>query len=256
MSQKAQSLAALLDILATLSDMQAEQRDYPRMVEASPDTHVLPTVGEGGAPFNPLHALRSVGASLFINGVCPYLLYRVLQSHYPAGSVTPLIFASLFPLLGLVLGLIRTRTVDFIALFALFEISYNIVTALVASNVHWAIQLRASEGFFVAAFFLGATCGGYPPIFYVSRQFVAGADPVRRKQFAAADAADKGRTFTLASLAWVGAILIQASLNLTLALTVTPANYLLFAQFLNIIVNVLMAVWTIRFTRRRLERYR
>jgi len=220
------------------------------------DAHELPTIGEGGAPFNPLHALRSVGASLFINGFCPYLLYRVLQSHYPAGSVIPLVYASVFPLLGLAAGLVRTRTVDFIALFALFEISYNIITALLASNVHWAILLRSCEGFFVAAFFLVFTLIGYPPIFYIARQFAAGADPVRRQGFAAADAADKGRTFTLASLVWVAGILLQTSLNLMLAVTVTPANYLLFAQFLNIAANVLLVVWTIRFTSRRLERYR
>jgi hypothetical protein len=226
------------------------------MTVAAPETPELPTVGEAGAPFNPLHALRSIGASLFVNGVCPYLLYRVLQPHYPAGSVAPLLYASLFPLLGLVLGHIRTRTVDFIALFALFEISWNIVTALLASNVHWAIILRSSEGFVVAAFFLVFTLIGHPPIFYISRQFVVGADPVRRQIFAAVNAADGGRTFFLASLAWVAGIAVQTSLNLTLALTVTPANYLLFAQILNTSINVLLIVWTIRFTSRRLERYR
>ena len=140
------------------------------MTEASPE---LPTVGEAGASFNPLHAVRSIGFSLFVNGVCPYLLYRVLQPHYPAGSVIPLVFASIFPLLGLLIGHVRTRTIDFIALIALFEISYNIVTALVAANVHWAIILRSTEGFCVATVFLTATLLGYPPIFYIARQFVA-----------------------------------------------------------------------------------
>jgi hypothetical protein len=234
--------------------MRSGRREFPFMADTAP--HELPTVGESGASFNPLHAMRSVGTSLFVNGVCPYLLYRVLQSHYPAGSVTPLVYASFIPLLGLAVGLVRTRTVDFIALFALFEISYNIVTALAATNVHWAIILRSSEGFFVAAFFFIFTVAGYPPIFYIARQFAAGTDPAKRQGFAAANAADKGRTFTLASLVWVAGLLVQATLNLALALTVTPANYLLIAQFLNITANVLLVVWTIRFTTRRLERYR
>ena len=221
-----------------------------------PQTHERPTVGEAGAPFNPLHAVRSVGQSLFVNGVCPYLLYRVLQPHYPDGSVMPLVYASIFPLVGLALGLIRTRMVDFIAVLALFEISYNVVTALLASNVHWAVILRSSEGFIVSAAFLIFTVIGHPPIRYIARQFAAGNDPVRRKEFAYADAADKGRTFYLASMAWVASILFQTSLNLTLAMTVSPANYLLSAQFVNITINVIMVVWTIRFTSRRLERYR
>ena len=222
----------------------------------SDPTPELPTVGEAGATFNPSHALRSILFSLFINGVCPYLLYRQLQPHYPAGSIEPLVYASIFPLVGLVFGLIRTRTVDFIALFALFEISYNVTTALLASSVHWAVILRSSEGFIVAAFFLLFTFAGYPPIFYIARQFAAGPDPARRREFAAANATDRNHTVVIASLAWAAGILFQTLLNLTLAETLSPANYLLVAQFVNVTVNVLLIVWTIRFTRKRLERYR
>ena len=168
----------------------------------------------------------------------------------------PLVYASIFPLVGLVVGLIRTRMVDFIAVLALFEISYNVVTALLASNVHWAVILRSSEGFFVSAAFLVFTLAGHPPIRYIARQFAAGTDPVRLREFAVAETADKGRTFFLASMAWVAAILLQTSLNLMLAMMVTPANYLLSAQFVNITINVMMVVWTIRFTSRRLGRYR
>ena len=226
------------------------------MTDAAPETPELPTVGEAGAVFNPLHALRSIGLSIFINGVCPYILYRVLAPHYRPGSVIPLVYASIFPLLGLVLGHIRTRMIDFIAVIALFEISYNIATALAASNVHWAIVLRSMEGYVVATIFLALTLIGHPPIFYIARQFVGAGNPAIREGFIAANVADKGRTFRIASLVWVVGILLQTSLNLTLALTVTPANYLLIAQFLNTGVNVVLVAWTIRFTTKRLERYR
>ena len=76
----------------------------------------------------------------------------------------PLVYASIFPLARLILGLIRTRMVDFIAVLALFEISYNVVTALLASNVHWAVVLRSSEGFLVSAAFLVFTLIGLPPV--------------------------------------------------------------------------------------------
>jgi hypothetical protein len=219
-------------------------------------THELPTVSETGAPFNPRDAVRSILYSLTINGVCPYLLYRLLQPHYAAGSVAPLLFASIFPLAGLALGLIRTRTVDFIAIFALFEISWNVTTALVASSLGWAMILRSSEGFSVAAFFLVFTLIGHPPIFYIARQFAAGPDPVRQRRFGAVNEADRGRTFVLASLFWVAGITVQTILNLTLALNLTPASYLLAAQVMNITINILLVAWTIRFIRTRLERVR
>jgi hypothetical protein len=226
------------------------------MTDTAPETPELPTIGEAGAPFNPLHAVRSIGLSLFVNGVCPYLLYRLLQPHYPAGSVIPLVYASIFPILGLVLGHIRTRSVDFIAVLALFEISWNIVTALMAANVHWAIILRSSEGFVVASAFLIATLLGFPPIFYISRQFIAASGPATLRNFDAASVLDKRRTFYIASFAWVASITLQTSLNIGLAMTVSAANYLLIAQFLNTGVNVAMIAWTIRFTTVRLERYR
>jgi hypothetical protein len=219
-------------------------------------TQELPAIGETGAPFDPRHAIRSILYSLAINGLCPYLLYRLLQPHYAAGSVMPLLFASLFPLAGLAFGLIRTRTVDFIAIFALFEISWNVTTALLASSLGWAMILRSSEGFSVAAFFLVFTLVGHPPIFYIARQFAAGSDPERQRRFAAVNATDKGRTFVLASLVWVAGITAQTLLNLTLALNLTPANYLLAAQVTNITINIAMVVWTIRFARTRLDRYR
>ena len=185
------------------------------------------TVGEAGAGFNPLHALRSIVYSLLVNGLCPYLLYRVLQPYYPAGSVMPLIYASIFPLAWACARIDPYMTIDFIALLALFEISYNVTTALLASSLSWAVILRSSEGFIVSALFLAFTLIGHPPIFYISRQFAAGPDPERRRIFAAINAADNGRTFVLASLAWVVGILLQTLLNLTLAINLTPADYLL-----------------------------
>ena len=219
------------------------------MADATPDAPSRRLSG-----FNPLRAIGSVGLSLFINGVCPYLLYRQLEPHFPAGSLNPLLYASLFPLFGLAFNLLRTRTVDFIALIALFEISYNIAAALLASTVRWALIFRASEGFIIAGIFLVSALVGRPLIFYISRQFAAGADPEARRQFAALDAADKGRTFLIASLAWAVGIGLMTAFNLMLALTVAPADYLLAAQVASTTVNVVLVVWTIRFTSRRLER--
>src|SRR5258705_14025284 len=42
----------------------------------------------------------------------PFLLYRVLQSHFPANSVMALLMRRSFPSSGLILSLVRKRTVD------------------------------------------------------------------------------------------------------------------------------------------------
>src|SRR5229473_1230077 len=57
-------------------------------------------------------ALKSLGLSLTINALCPFLLYRVLRSHFPANSVMALLYATIFPVIGLILSLVRKHTVD------------------------------------------------------------------------------------------------------------------------------------------------
>jgi hypothetical protein len=223
------------------------------VAEIPPDI-ALPAQQPGGG-FNLAQTVRSVGLSLFINGICPYILYRALVPHYPPGSLTPLLYASIFPLLGLVFNFIRTRTVDFIALIALFEISFNIISASLAPTIRLALEARSLQGLITATVFIGSALIGRPFFFYVARQFFAAGDPVRAAGFEAANKADGGRTFFLITITWGIGIIVMTAINFTLAMTLAPADYLLVSQILSLAFNISLIAWTIRFSRIRLSRF-
>src|SRR6185295_11820493 len=104
----------------------------------------------GDPAFDPKTALRSVGISIFVNGVLPFAVYKILAPHFPSGSIIPLLYASAFPVIALTVGFIRTRIVDAIAIFALFGIVYSVATTLLAGEVRLALILGATQGFLIA----------------------------------------------------------------------------------------------------------
>jgi uncharacterized membrane protein len=79
-------------------------------------------------------ALKALGLSLTINALCPYVIYRVLQSHFPANSIMPLLYATIFPVIGLILGIVRKRAADVIAIIAMAALGMHIAVTLVTAT--------------------------------------------------------------------------------------------------------------------------
>ena len=203
--------------------------------------------------FNPKSAFRSAGLSIFVNGVLPFLLYKILAPHFPSGSVIPLLYASVFPLIGLSIGFVRTRVIDVIAIFALFGIVYSVATMFLAGEVRLALILGSTQGFLIAALFFISALMGRPILFFTVRQFVAGNNVESRARFAAVDKADGGRTFFIATMVWAAGIALLGLIALGLALILLPATYLLVNNIVNTAINVALLIWTVRFVRRRLS---
>ena len=86
----------------------------------------LPATASPPGAFSRATMFRTIGLSLLVNGVCPYLLYTALEPHYSEGAFQPLLYASIFPLIGLVFGVVRNRMVDMIAAIVLFGMAINI----------------------------------------------------------------------------------------------------------------------------------
>jgi hypothetical protein len=222
------------------------------MADLQTETSELPSVAQGQNAFSRGQAFRSFAFSFFVNGLCPYLLYRYLEPKFPHDSLLPLLYASVFPVLGLLFGIARKRMVDFIALLALFEISVNITATLLASSIKWALVARSLTGVLTGTVFIVSVLIGRPIIHYIARQFVAAGDPARVAGFEMATKADGGRTFNIATLVWAAGIFGLSLMNVTLALTLQPASYLLVSQVTSMTVNVVLIVWSINFSRTRL----
>lgn len=242
---------AVLDIIAGDADIQVIERDQSDMSEVLVPAAEEAVVGTEQA-FDPKTAMRSVGISIFVNGVLPFALYKILAPHFASGSIMPLLYASVFPVIGLTVGFIRTRVIDAIAIFALFGIVYSVATMLLAGEVRLALILGSTQGFLIAGVFFVSALVRRPILFFIVRQFVAGNDLERRALFAVVDKTDGGRTFFLATIVWAIGIALLGAIALGLALTLSPATYLLVNNVVNTAVNVILLVWTIRFVRGRL----
>jgi hypothetical protein len=212
--------------------------------------------GSATSGFNRAQAFRSIGLSIVVNAVCPYFIYRYLEPKFASGSIAPLLVSTAFPLLGLMLGMARRRTVDYIAVISLVEISIGIVVALAASNVRLALVARALQGTLTGLFFLATVPIGHPIFYYIARQFVSGSTPQIAGDFERAHQLDQGHTFRVVTVVWGIATILVSFTNVALATAVTPATYLLAAPVVGIGSNVALIVWTIRYSTRRFMRFR
>ncbi len=198
-------------------------------------------------------AARSIAASIVLNAVCPFLIFRALTPLYPDGDLTPLLASTVFPVFGLVFGAIRARLLDTIALISLVEIGITIAVTLAARDIRFALVARALQGTLTGLFFLFTAAINRPLLYYVARQFVAASSPQAMEGFELAQARDGGRTFKRLTVAWgLGTILVSV-VNVVLAATASPANYLLISPILGIGTNVILIAITIRYSSSRLR---
>ncbi len=148
----------------------------------------------------------------------------------------------------------RKRMVDMVALLVLLGISVNIAAIFLTPDVKWALAARSLTGILTATLLLLSVLVRRPLFYYVARQFVATADPSRLTGFEAANAADRLRTFTITTIVWAFGVYALCAFNITLALTLPPASYLIASQVTGAVVIVSLVIFTIRFTRSRLTR--
>ena len=205
------------------------------------------------AGYDPRSAFKSVALSILLNAAAPFAVYKILVPYFAANSIVPLLYASAFPVLGLLIGLVRTRVIDAIAIFALFGIAYSLTTTVLAGEVHLALIIGATQGFVIATVFLVSALIKRPVLFFIARQFNAGNDPEERARFAAIDELDGGRTFTTATMYWAGATALLTLVSFGLAFVLVPATYILVNNIINIAANLVLVALTIRYMRRRFE---
>ena len=209
-----------------------------------------------GGPPNTRDILRNVGLSLVINAAIPYAIYRLTAPHYPAESVVPLLYATVVPALWLAFNTIKNRSVDAIAIIAICETVATVAVTLLAKNVGYALIARALQGTVVGMVFAFTAMIGKPVMYYIARQFSVGSDPMRAWGFDRAYELDKGRTFAIATYVWAVGMIAVSLVSATLAATLEHATYLLVAPIIGIGANIALIGWTVRFSMRRMMRYR
>jgi len=204
--------------------------------------------------FNRSAAFRSIGLSLVVNALCPYLLYRYLAPKFPSESVLPLLYAAIFPVTAFLFELVRKRTVDAIALIVLFGLTFQITVTLLSPDISTALIVRSLEGAVIGTIFLVTVLAGRPFILYIARQFVAGGGDATRAGFDNAVELDKGRAFAIATGVWGAVIIVMSGVHVWLAAHLAHATFILVSPALGLVTNIVLLVWSIRYTTARLMR--
>jgi hypothetical protein len=122
--------------------------------------------------------LRALWQSVFLNIVCAYLLYRFFAPTFHSGSLLPLAISGLPPLAGLAYGLIRTRTIDFIGLFAAEDIAVSMISLIFAHSETSALVGRSLQNSLLGVIFLGSLVVNKPLVLYITRQLLPGMIPM------------------------------------------------------------------------------
>jgi hypothetical protein len=204
-------------------------------MQSSPD-HFAPR-------FGPLYR------SLIVNVALPLITVQVLlRTNTPA--VTALAIAAIFPFVDAVVGLVRKRRFDPIAVLSLIAIVVGIGTSGITGNAGFAV---AKESLFTIVFgliFLGSLAAPRPMIFQLGRQYATGGDPAAA---AAWDArwALPGFRRTIRLMTAVGGcgFLLEAALRVVVAFTLPVTTSTIVSPVLGIAVLAVLIVWTTRYVR-------
>ncbi len=196
--------------------------------------------------------LRAIGFSLIVNALCPYLLFRVLEPRFPAGSVLPLLYTMIFPIAGFLLGVLRKGMVDAIAAIALAGIGIHLTVTLLSPNIATALVLRSFQGTIIGLCFLASAAIGRPVILYIARQFVTASGPERRARFDLAVAQDRARTFSLVTIIWGGSLVVMSGVHIALAIRLSHDQFVLMSPILGVATDLVLLTWSIRYTFRRM----
>ncbi len=199
--------------------------------------------------------LRAIGFSLIFNALCPYLLFRFLEPRFPAGSVLPLLYTTIFPIAGFLFGVLRKGMVDAIALIALAGIAIHLTVTILSPDVGTALVLRSFQGTIIGLCFLTSAAIGRPVILYIARQFVVASGPERGALFDLAVAHDRARAFTVVTVIWGITLVIMSGVHIALAIRLTHDEFLLASPILGLVTDLAVLTWSIRYTFRRMSIY-
>lgn len=194
--------------------------------------------------------LASLGVSLLINMLGPYLVYRALEPTFPSPSLLPLAASALVPAVDLAVTYLRRRRVDAVAVIALSQLTASLLVGMAAHDPRASLVGQACQPALLGLVFALSAAIGRPLMIPLARQTMAGDDPQRQAKFLAM-AAEPGprRVFTRITLAWTAALFIQTGIDLLVLPHLSASAYVLFSQVFGYGLIAVLIVASIRYGR-------
>lgn len=195
--------------------------------------------------------MRGLLPSLVINGAAPFIAYQVFTSN-GVGTLQALTWSAVFPVIGIVWGIARTRSADMIGLISLAFIVVGIMTSLISGDPRFIL---IKESLLTAVFGLLCLVSlvvlPRPLMFYFGRQFSSAGDPTRAAAFDAMWQYERFRSVNRnMTLVWGVGYLVEATARVALSFALPISLFLILSPVLAIGVTIALFSWTLSYARR------
>jgi hypothetical protein len=130
-----------------------------------------------------LSTIRSLLPSVILSIACTLIIYNLLRPHFPLTSIIPLLIASLCPIFGNIVSIVRHRQLDIFGVMVLLGIAVSIIGVLLGGGPQ---LLLIRESFVTGAVGLALLVSLVLPKplgYYFARQLLTGNDPQKRADF-------------------------------------------------------------------------
>jgi hypothetical protein len=197
-------------------------------------------------------SLRSAVPSLIIDGLLPFLTYKLLTAYVPGISEIAALGASaIFPAANGIFGLLRRRHVDIIGAIVLVGIVVSIVSLLIGGSPRLFLIRESFVTGALGLLALSSFVWPRPLLFYIGRQFTVGHDPEGVARFNALwDVPVARRTFRVMTLVWAVGWLGEFALRVVMVFTLSVAEVLAIAPFVFNGITFGLIAWTVAYARR------
>jgi len=200
-------------------------------------------------------SIQSAIPSLIIDGLCPYLTYKLLIASTSTSEIVALGLGALFPAVHGVFSIWLRRRIDIIGAIVLVGIMVSIVALLVGGSPRLFLIRESFVTGAVGLLALTSLAWRRPLLFYIGRQFSAGADHDAIERFNALwQLQPARRTFRVLTIVWALGWLGEFALRVLMVLTLSTEQVLAISPFVFNGITLGLVAWTLAYVRRQRAR--
>jgi hypothetical protein len=193
--------------------------------------------------------LRSLGPILVFDVVGPLVAYYSMRSA-GVSQVAALVLSGVFPVTGIVLGVVRRGRVDAVAILVLIGILVGSVVGLASGSAHLVLLDGTVPTAVFGAVCLGSLWSKRPLIYRFALEFIGPETPKGE------DFADRWRyesfrhAFRVTTVVWGVAFLAEAAAQVAIIQTASTGTAKLTATVMRWTVVALVVVWNVSYAKR------
>jgi len=196
-------------------------------------------------------SLRGTMIDLFLNIAVPYAIYTIAHKYFGLTEITSLTLCSFYPIFDIIIEFSKDRTLNFISVIVLLGTITGIAGALIGGDPR---LILVRESFFT--FLLGIACfitlaTGKPLMFYFAREFVAGKDPHKRKEFSKLLKKERAyKIFRFLTLSWGVVYILEFLIKVFIVYTFPVSVNLIIGPIITYFIIFGTIAWTFWYSKK------